>query len=498
MSPTVDDLRALARTDGADVPAHPERLARLRRTVVRRRRARTAGGSLAVLAIAVGAFTLVGPDAGRRAQPPATTRPTSTPLPEYREGGRLIAQTELTGRIGDTRSFSFTPSSWGLMAVPSCTAPAGRSVSVAVTVNGNAYLTGPCTTGTSTRGPFEQDARAWRPLGVEPGQRSAVSVTVIAGTDAGGAPYPDADSAGATVRFGLYQDVPAGQYPLPERPAQVRRPDSDSTWNNGPPPATITEVTMPGANGTSSRTVPWAPTVALDLALRAPGRVRVLVDGEVVGGLASWGYEPRDGGVDLSPQALEAAGVRAPRAGDPITVTVEAEQFQDPGWRVSIGDVATTASPAATPAAPEVTAMPGVTPPPTSDSPGIDSPLVSRQLRETADAAVAAHPLLRRMEDAGGGLVLTAEGPWTDGQGRPLGVARQYRLAAPADVPALVWPHLRYLDEKQTRYAVGSSTMSVRGMREIHVVVRADGEVVAVDTTDRDDVSVTRVDPGRP
>lgn len=333
MSPTIEDLRS-ALAGAATTTPQPGRLVAVRTAIARRRRVRAAGGAVALLAVAAGVFGLAGSLPSERAEPPATG-PT-TGMATYRAGGRLIGAASLSGAIGQSRTFTIVPTGWGLAVADECTAPPDRGVYLAITVNGHPYSSGSC--GSSTRGTFEEDEKMWRPLGVRMGSPTTITVRVMARAELD--PHPgmalDGGSA-ARASVGVYQDVPLDQYPMPVRPATVRRPAGLGGPGIHGPFSVKARVTMPQPTGTWTRTLPYSQTLTLDAVTWAPGQLRFLVGGKVVDGLTSWTYDQNGGGLDLSPTNLQDAGVPVPREGEPITITVQAERFTDPAWQATIG-----------------------------------------------------------------------------------------------------------------------------------------------------------------
>jgi hypothetical protein len=331
---TIDDLRQALTDEAEHVPTQPNRLDRVRRAVVRRRRARVAGAALAMVVVAGGVVGIVRPTGAHRALTPATQ---DAALPEYRGGGKLIGQTSLPALIGSSRTFTVVPTGWGLSITDQCAQSGTRQVNLEVQVNGHPAASGGC--GSSIRGEFEHDQRMWQSLGVRPGQPTTVSVRVVATPAAERAVGvgADVDSAAVTAFVGVYQDVPYETFPLPRRPATVQRPVGLGVDGNSGVYTQIERVSLPGPNGTWTTTRAYDRTLSMDGMLWAPGRYRVLVDGVVVGGSTSWDYGESGSGLDLSPTTLRDAGVRVPANGQPVTVTVQLDRFADPGWQLLLG-----------------------------------------------------------------------------------------------------------------------------------------------------------------
>lgn len=332
MSPTTADLRDALSRSAEPGPRSSERLVGVRRLVARRRRQRAAGSAVVALAVVGAVFAVTQPSRPQPA-PPATSRMVG--LPTYAQGGRLLGQAQLTAKVGDERTFDITPTGYELTVVTSCTGSPSQLIDVVVQINGRGVTWGGC--GTIGSGPFEDGGRFWKQFGVTPGQPATVSVRIGPSDRQAGA--QDADSAAIPVSAGVYQAVPPEQYPLPPRPALVTPPpDDDRVRNSSTPQRDVVRIEPgPAATGRLTRTLTYHPDVVGEVRTWAPGLVRLLVNGKSFSGTATWTYSPSDYGFDLTPAALREVGIAVPRDGEPVTLTVVTERFQDPAWRLEVG-----------------------------------------------------------------------------------------------------------------------------------------------------------------
>ena len=102
----------------------------------------------------------------------------------------------------------------------------------------------------------------------------------------------------------------------------------------------ITTTTTQEANRPLTFTQPSDPNLSLNLAVRGPGRMRVLINGkdisERVGSpltpdkfIAFWGYTSMGNDFPLDPDS-------ATKPGAPVTVTIDPQDFQGPDWRIAV------------------------------------------------------------------------------------------------------------------------------------------------------------------
>ena len=331
MTPTTDDLREALSRAAQPAPAGTERLTGVRRVIARRKRARVVGSAALTVLVGAGVFGVVRPTE-RQAAPPATSAVTG--LPTYHQGGRLIGQTQLTAKVGDERTFDITPTSFELLTTSTCSPDTADPVDVITKVNGKVLTSGACYGEGS--GPFEDGGQLWKRYGVTLGRPATVTVKIgLLDLPAGAR---TADSSAITVRVGFYQAVPAGEYPLPPRPARVMPPAGGFAISGSTPRRDVVNF-EPGTQpvGSFSRVMAYHADLVAELRAWAPGLVRLSVNGRAVTGAATWTYAANAAGLDLSPATLREAGIAVPKDGETFTLTVKTERFQDPAWQVQVG-----------------------------------------------------------------------------------------------------------------------------------------------------------------
>jgi hypothetical protein len=183
------------------------------------------------------------------------------------------------------------------------------------------------------------------------GVATSVKTTVAADV------YIDHDSPGpglftdAKIHVAIYESVPWQDYSFPPRPANLDT-SPDYAWSNDP--GTVRVVgpkTAQEANKTLTFMQPFDPNLDLNLQVRGPGRMRVLINGKDFSGqigdllqtqdkfISFWGYNPvsyeflPDPATSFNPHGT--AVPKTPR-GAPVTVTIAAQDFHGPDWRVEV------------------------------------------------------------------------------------------------------------------------------------------------------------------
>jgi hypothetical protein len=144
----------------------------------------------------------------------------------------------------------------------------------------------------------------------------------------------------AMIHVAIYESVPWQDYPFAPRPADLET-NAQYAWLSSPGTVRVLgPTTTQEANKPLTFTQPSGPNLSLNLQVRAPGRMRVLVNGkdisERVGPtltpdklIAFWGY-----GVTGMDFPLEADGASKP--GTPLTVTIDPQDFQGTDWRIVV------------------------------------------------------------------------------------------------------------------------------------------------------------------
>jgi hypothetical protein len=163
-----------------------------------------------------------------------------------------------------------------------------------------------------------------RHLGIRLGRPTAVVVTILDPA------FPATPPPLVTI--GVYQDVPFADYPLPTRPSRIL-PPADIGLALGHPQQVVTPGGAP--NGTWTARVKYQSDLVVTGAIGAPGQVRVLLDGHPVGGLDTWDYDGSSLEVPLGPPL--PSGVRAPRPGQLVTITVTTSHFTLHDWKIALG-----------------------------------------------------------------------------------------------------------------------------------------------------------------
>lgn len=339
MSPTIHDLRSTLEAVADERAAiGVDRLDGVRRHVRRRRTARAGVSALTAAVVVGGAVSALGSlQRHPSLKPPASS--TSHALPDYQYGGRLAGTLALTGRAGEVRSITITPTNWDLTFVGNCDQTPAAEPQLELSINGHAFMWGGVCGGASSGGELNP-AQKWRGLGVQLGKPSTVTLRVTGAKPESGSSSPigstHAVSGRTSVRVGIYQGVPWAQYPFPERPDVVRRPVEASGPLNGPRLGGQVRVPMP-ATGSSQTTIAYHRDLIVQGLAWAPGQVDVLVNGRVINRSSTWTYDPTGWEVGLSPDVLTQAKVPVPREGDPITVRFQATRFLDPAVEIRLG-----------------------------------------------------------------------------------------------------------------------------------------------------------------
>jgi hypothetical protein len=207
-----------------------------------------------------------------------------------------------------------------------------------------AQFTGPGLTGKPGCGQFSEH---YDMIGVATSVKTTVAADV----------YIDHDSPGpglftdAKIHVAIYESVPWQDYSFPSRPANLEI-SPDYAWLNDP--GTVRVVgpkTAQEANKPLTFVQPFDPNLDLNLQVRGPGRMQVLINGKDVSGqfgdllqtqdklISFWGYNTGGYKFPLDPATLfNPHGTAVPKTppGAPVTVTIAAQDFQGPDWRVEV------------------------------------------------------------------------------------------------------------------------------------------------------------------
>jgi hypothetical protein len=156
----------------------------------------------------------------------------------------------------------------------------------------------------------------------------------------------------AKIHVAIYESVPWQDYPFPPRPADLNT-SAQYAWSNEPGTVRVLgPKTAQEANKPVTFTQPFDPKLMVNLQIRGPGRIRVLINGkditEQIGAsmltqdkfISSWGYDQGGSAFPLDPSvwASRRTGATGPttKPGTPVTVTIEPQDFQGPDWRIAV------------------------------------------------------------------------------------------------------------------------------------------------------------------
>ncbi len=358
MKRTLDDLRA-ALHDEADAAAYPNVDALVagagRRVGAARRRRRVALGVATVAVLVVGGLVATRPAdkvVPRPAGPgPYTVNAGGAGFPEFTMGMKrlMVLDAPLPGRAEGSVVVATT---------------AGQELAVAMTcspfteADQSGWITMMTTTITGPGGGHRTGCvmpiSMLRPetIGVASAATTTVSADVFATSD----PAIVATPKSAKVHFAIYQSVPFQGYPFPARPRGVNAPTWDGTYPSGTSgpygPRTVTD-----ANKALSVSFDYNPKWDIQLEVRGPGRLRVLIDGINVSGsipagmrmpvrdgyLTKWDYDsvgtsfPLDPTIAPWPPAGSWTSGPPIKPGTQVSLVIIPADFTGPDWRVTYG-----------------------------------------------------------------------------------------------------------------------------------------------------------------
>jgi hypothetical protein len=360
-------LRESLREQSATPPENLSRRTELERRIGRRRWARVAGRS--GLAAAVAAVVVVGTAAGvvalRPSSPAAhsvaaggpkpsaspSPSPSPPPLPEYSRGYHRTTDQRITLPGQGSLTLHVTPTNLDFRIGINCSAVRGQLVALAV--NGHTVGTIVCGPETNLPGPpppplqlagpdFNAHYDSWSDVGVRVGKPATFTITVgaeVEGRD-GQEPSVGAPGASGDVFAGVYLPVPFDQYPFPTRPATLADLDAQRLFmmpDFGDSLGQLDSRSLAAPNGSYSATLTMPKFLDLTVCSVAPGRVRMLVDGQPADNTAFWDW---DGSCYLGdafasdapePPSLNLKNIHS---GQKVTVTIITSDFTVPGWRV--------------------------------------------------------------------------------------------------------------------------------------------------------------------
>src|SRR5665647_1524778 len=343
---TLDDLRN-ALHDEADAAAYQDveaLVAGARRRVAasRRRRLAVLGATTAAILVFGGVIATTRPT--HQVVPPATGLGPFTVsaggdgFPEYQQGMKrlIVVEAPMLERAKGSISVPTTP---------------GRRLAVRMT----------CTPSDNTDKMNEWDARMLAKFTTSGGTGQAGCGWAIGGYDSIGvatdaktavqadvfishSPSPSLPSLfkDAKIQVAIYESVPWQEYPFPPRPADLET-SAQYAWSNEPGTVRVLgPKTAQEANKPVTFTQPFDPKLMVNLQIRGPGRIRVLINGKDVNRqvgasyppdkfISSWGYDKGGLAFPLDPLGWAAlrTGATGPttKPGTPVTVTIEPRTF---------------------------------------------------------------------------------------------------------------------------------------------------------------------------
>jgi len=184
------------------------------------------------------------------------------------------------------------------------------------------------------------------------GTAVAAKTTVLANVFVSHEPRPGLPSlfTDAQIHVAIYESVPWEDYPFPPRPADLDT--NPENWYGVSAVRLLGPNTVWEANQPFTFTQPFDETLSLNLQVRGPGRLRVLINGKDIGRqLDDWlltegtfisFWEYRQSGFSILPLdpsvAFASVDTAAPprKPGTPVTVTIEPRDFQGPDWRIAV------------------------------------------------------------------------------------------------------------------------------------------------------------------
>ena len=273
-----DQLRELLVERSAQPPFVADRSGQIRARIARRRRQQ---GVLAIAASVVAVLVVVlavtVPAQLRTSR--TSTAAGATTLPEYYDGGKLIATMRLHTPEQGSASITFTPTNWQLTISAVCTS--GRAwpadVGVEEAINGQGVTVSSCGSGIGGTGAgLGQEEKFWSAEGVRLGHPSTLTTTlteVFNHPSPPDVPVPAAQHPTGVVAVGIYQRVPLDKYPFPKKPKTLPPIEPG-------PGASLLDSRKVGANGQwTLRITPTMSNLHWQANAVSPGSLRITVDG---------------------------------------------------------------------------------------------------------------------------------------------------------------------------------------------------------------------------
>jgi hypothetical protein len=343
-------LRDLLLERSAHQPMVPDRATQVRVRIIRRRHHRQLGVAIGgAVAVALIATAVAVPLHLHGARPTALdSLARSAGIPEYYDGGQLIAAGRLDSPHDGAASVSFTPTNWQLTIRVSCKAQQHLAVPddppyITAQMNGHPSAGGTCDFAAS--GSDGQDEQHWSSEGVHLG--SASTVTITAGRFSTAVQQsrtpsvlPKALRPTLVATVGIYQRVPLADYKFPKAPKTLAPLAPSGSTATVP----ILDSRKLGATGEWTLPVIVGSNEEWNVMTVAPGALNVMVDGHIIELAESWDYQANGQGFNFDPDLLKADGLDVVD-GQRVDVVFQATRFTTPSWVVYSNNAADAAAP---------------------------------------------------------------------------------------------------------------------------------------------------------
>jgi len=346
---TLDDLRS-ALHDEADAAAYPDvealRAGARRRVAASRRRRLTVLGAVTVAILVFGGVIATTRPTHQVVPPttalgPFTVSAGGDGFPEYSQGMKLLTVLDAPMLEQMNGSISVPTTAGRRLAVRMTCTPADNVERINEWFKRMyAQFNLPGGRGDRTScGSFPDQGYAI--MGIATSAKTTVLANVMINHKS--LPDPGLLFKDAKIHVAIYESVPWQDYPFPPRPADLES-NAQYAWPSLLGPLKFMEpTTTQDANKPLTFTQPSGPNLSLNLAVRGPGRIRVLVNGkdisELVGPpltqdkfIAFWEYAMTDINFPLDPDSTTKAGA-------PVKVTIDPQDFQGPDWQIAVQSV---------------------------------------------------------------------------------------------------------------------------------------------------------------
>jgi hypothetical protein len=350
VSITESQLRDILLERSAHQPTVPDRANQVRVRIIRRRHRHQLGAVVGgVVAVVLVATAIAVPLDIHDARPTALDSLASAAgIPEYYNGGQLIAARRLDSPQDGAASVSFTPTNWQLTIRVICKtqqSPAAANDPPYITAQMNGHPTAGGTCDFAASGADGQDEQHWSSEGVHLGSASTVTITAgrfSTAVQQSRTPYvlPKALRPTLVATVGIYQRVPVADYRFPKAPKTLVPLAPGGSLATVP----ILDSRKLGATGEWTLPVIVGSNEEWNVVTVAPGAVKVTVDGHIIELAESWDYQADGQGFNFDPGMLKADGLNVVD-GQRVDVVFQATRFTAPTWVVYSNNDADAASP---------------------------------------------------------------------------------------------------------------------------------------------------------